>query len=166
VEIISRLERRDFRDDGQSLVEVLIAITVLIAVLVPALLLVTKSTQAVYNNQFKVAAVNLANGTLEADRNQAVTGQSLMLLTPATPVTVGTEKYNVTQSASWCKPPTAAGGSWMPYTTGGASYAYGVAVKVTWNGDSVGIQVSGVLTTPMGLFISGTFPPTAATCPL
>lgn len=166
MEIVSRFVRRDFLEEGQSLVEVLIAITVLIAVLVPALLLVTKSTQAVYNNQYKVAAANLANGQLETDRNQAVTGQTLTLTAPATPVTVGTEKYNVTQSANWCKPPTTVGGSWTPYTSGGASYAYGVAVKVTWNGDSTGVQVSGVLTTPMGMFISGTFPPTAASCPL
>lgn len=166
VEIVSNLVRRDFRDEGQTLVEVLIAIVVLVVVLVPALLLVTKSTQAVYNNQYKVAAVNLANGQLEADRTQAVTGQTLTLTTPTTPVTVGTEKYNVTQSANWCKPPATAGGSWSPYTTGGTSYAYGVAVKVTWNGDSVGVQVSGVLTTPMGMFVSGGYPPTSATCPL
>lgn len=166
MEIVSKLVRRDFLEEGQSLVEVLIAIVVLVAVLVPALLLVTKSTQAVYNNQYKVAAVNLANGQLEADRTQAVTGQTLTLTPPTPSVTVGTETYSVSQSANWCAPPTTAGGSWTPYTSGGASYAYGVAVTVTWKGDSTGVQVSGVLTTPMGMFVSGSYPLTTTTCPL
>jgi type II secretory pathway pseudopilin PulG len=142
------------------MIEVVAAIAVLIIVLVPALLLVTKSTKTVYNNQFKVTAANLANGQLEADRNQSVAQQTTSLTAPATPVTVGTETYTISQQSGWCTPPIVAGGNWTTYTSG-TSYSYGVKVTVTWKEDQTGVQVAGVLTTP-----SGTAATTGTTCPL
>jgi len=139
---------------------VVAAISILIIVLVPALLLVTRSTQAVYNNQYKVTAANLANGQLEMDRNQSVGQQTLSLTPPTTPVTVGTELYAITQVSGWCSAPATSGGSWTTYTSG-SSYSYGVKVTVTWKEDQTGVQVAGVLTTPSG--VSATTP---TTCPL
>ena len=154
------LARRRHPEDGQSLIEVVAAIGVLIIVLVPALLLVTRSTQAVYNNQHKVTAANLANGQLETDRNQSVAQQTVSLAAPTTPVTVGTESYTISQVSGWCTPPTAPGGIWTTYTSG-SSYSYGVKITVSWKEDQTGVQVAGVLTTP-----SGTPPTTGTTCPL
>src|ERR1035437_426886 len=77
-----KFARHEISDAGVSLIEVMVAITVLVIVLVPALLLVTRSTRAVYNNQFKVTAASLASGQLEADRALAV-GRTLP--TPASP---------------------------------------------------------------------------------
>ena len=156
----SPLARRSHTEDGQSLIEVVAAISVLIIILVPALLLVTRSTQGVYNSQFKVTAANLANGQLETDRNQAVGQQTLTLTPPTTPVTVGTESYTVSQLSGWCTPPVVAGGAWTSYTSG-SSYSYGVKVTVTWKEDQTGVQVAGVLTTP-----SGVAAVTGTTCPL
>ncbi len=136
------------------------AISVLIIVLVPALLLVTRSTQAVYNSQFKVAAANLANGQLEADRNLSVAQQTVSLTAPTTPVMVGSESYTISQQSGWCTPPTVTGGTWTSYTSG-PSYSYGVKVTVTWKEDQTGVQVAGVLTTPSGLAAT-----TGTTCPL
>ena len=110
----SPLARRSHTEDGQSLIEVVAAISVLIIILVPALLLVTRSTQGVYNSQYKVTVANLANGQLETDRNQAVGQQTLTLTPPTTPVTVGAESYTVSQLSGWCTPPVVAGGSGPP----------------------------------------------------
>ena len=153
-----------------SLIEVMVAITVLVVVLVPALLLVTRSTRVVYNQQFKVTAANLANGQLEADRASAV-GRTLPPTASSPPQaigtpTIGSETYSITQTAGWCVPPTASNGSWAPFTSGGISYAYGVVVKVTWKEDSSGVQVAGVLTTPQGMFAPGAYPPFTTNCPL
>jgi type II secretory pathway pseudopilin PulG len=154
------LVRRRCSEAGQSLVEVVAAITVLIIVLVPALLLVTKSTQTVYNNQYKVTAANLANGQLEKDRIQSVAQQTLTLTAPISPVTVGTESYTIAQVSGWCTPPTTSAGSWTSYSSG-TSYSYGVKVTVTWAEDQTGVQVAGVLTTPPGITAA-----TGTTCPL
>lgn len=136
------------------------AISVLVIVLVPALLLVTRSTTSVYNNQHKVTAANLANGQLEMDRNQAVGQQTVALTAPTSPVTVGTESYTIVQQSGWCTPPATSAGSWTNYSSG-SSYSYGVKVTVTWKEDQTGVQVAGVLTTP-----SGTSAATGTTCPL
>jgi type II secretory pathway pseudopilin PulG len=154
------LARRSHPENGQSLIEVVAAIAVLIIVLVPALLLVTKSTKTVYNNQYKVTAANLANGQLEMDRNQSVAQQTVTLNPPATPVTVGSESYTVVQVSGWCTPPVVAGGSWTSYASG-SSYSYGVKVTVTWKEDQTGVQVAGVLTTPSGMAAA-----TGTICPL
>jgi len=152
-----------------SLIEVMVAITVLVVVLVPALLLVTRSARVVYNQQFKVTAANLANGQLEADRASAV-GRTLPPTASSPPQaigtpTIGSETYSITQTAGWCVPPTASN-PWAPFTSGGISYAYGVVVKVTWKEDSSGVQVAGVLTTPQGMFAPGAYPPFTTNCPL
>ncbi|HEV3265916.1 MAG TPA: hypothetical protein VG014_10350 [Acidimicrobiales bacterium] len=154
------LARRRHTEDGQSLIEVVAAISVLIVILVPALLLVSRSTQGVYNSQYKVTAANLANGQLEADRNQSVSQQTVTLTTPTTPVTVGSESYTISQLSGWCTAPVVAGGAWTSYTSG-SSYSYGVKVTVTWKEDQTGVQVAGVLTTPSGMAAA-----TGTTCPL
>ncbi|MGH9098383.1 MAG: hypothetical protein ACRDWB_13280, partial [Acidimicrobiales bacterium] len=119
----------------------LVALAVLVIVLVPALFLVTGSTNVVYNNKFKVAAANLANGQLETDRNQAVVG-TLPITITATPVTstntvtVGTETYTITQAVGWCAlpltPTTATSLPSYPNGPSGSLYEYAVLVKVTW----------------------------------
>lgn len=156
----SPLARHSGTEAGQSLVEVVAALTVLIIVLVPALLLVTKSTQTVYNNQYKVTAANLASGQLEKDRNQSVAQQTVTLTAPSSPTTVGTESYTVTQVSGWCTPPSTSGANWTTYSSG-TSYSYGVKVTVTWHEDQTGVQVAGVLTTPPGVVAM-----TGTTCPL
>jgi type II secretory pathway pseudopilin PulG len=162
-------ERRAFSDRGQSLVEVVIALSVLVVVLVPALLLVTSSTKVVYNNQFKVTAANLANGQLEADRNHAVAKIGLPpvvpLPSPTTPQLVGSESYAISQQAGWCQPSNARPGVWTTYASGTA-FAYGVLVTVTWPGHAGtpaagSVQVAGILTTP-----GGTSPPSSPSPPL
>jgi type II secretory pathway pseudopilin PulG len=170
VHIGPKLARHEISEAGQSLTEVMVAITVLVVVLVPALLLVTRSTNVVYNNQFKVTAANLANGQLEADRASAV-GRTLPPPASSPPQaigtpTIGSETYSITQTAGWCVPPTASNGSWAPFTSTGSSYAYGVVVKVTWKEDSSGVQVAGVFTTPQGMFAPGAYPPFTTNCPL
>ncbi|MHB1712580.1 MAG: hypothetical protein ACYCV7_14480 [Acidimicrobiales bacterium] len=161
-------DRRAISEEGQSLIEVVIALAVLVVVLVPALLLVTSSTKVVYNNQFKVTAANLANGQLEADRTQAV-ASGLPLPTPPSPHSIGSESYVISQQSGWCAPPITVDGvttQWGPYSQGKWPYAYGVTVTVTWKGDPAGVQAAGVLTTPPGMFPPGTFPPTTTSCPL
>ena len=165
-----KFARHEISDAGVSLIEVMVAITVLVIVLVPALLLVTRSTRAVYNNQFKVTAASLASGQLEADRALAV-GRTLPTPASSPPQaiggpTIGSETYSITQTAGWCVPPTASNGSWASFTSTGSSYAYGVVVKVTWKEDSTGVQVAGVLTTPQGMFAPGAYPPFTTNCPL
>jgi len=151
------MARGDSREEGQSLVEVLVALSVLMVVLVPALFLVTGSTKVVYNNQFEVAAANLANGQLETDRNQVVALQTLPPPPPTSPVTVGSESYTITQQTGWCSAPTSSR-QWGVYTLG-APYAYAVLVTVTWNQQHpMEVQVSGVLTTPVGAAPSGACP--------
>jgi type II secretory pathway pseudopilin PulG len=149
------LARRSRGEVGQSLIEVLVALSVLVVVLVPALFLVTDSTKVVYNSQFKVTAANLANGQLEIDRNQMVTQPAPTLPTPASPVQKGSEWFSITQVSGPCTPP-------------GHPYGDGVMVTVTWNLqkstngtgklDSGSVQVAGVLTTPVGITLSGTCP--------
>ena len=145
----SKLARRQFGEEGQSLVEVVVALAVLVVVLVPALFLVTGSTRVVYNNQFKVTAANLANGQLESARNLSIAQQSL----PVAPVTatksVGTssETYTVAQTGGWCRTPTTTVTTWGNYTAS-QPYAFVVLETVTWKSNPTGIQVSGVLTTP------------------
>jgi type II secretory pathway pseudopilin PulG len=160
VRLGSPLARPRHPEDGQSLIEVVAAISALIIILVPALLLVTRSTQSVYNNQYKVTAANLANGQLEMDRNQSVAQQTVTLNPPTSPVTVGTESYTIVQTSGWCTPPATSAGSWTTYLSG-SSYSYGVRVTVTWKEDQTGVQVAGLLTTP-----SGTSAATGTSCPL
>lgn len=158
----SELARREFREDGQSLVEVLVALVLLVAVLVPALFLVTGSTRVVYNNQFKVTAANLANGQLESARNLTVAQQ----VAPTTPLTftktVGTssEVYTVVQTGGWCRTPTAALTTWGNYS-GSQPYAFVVLVTASWKANPTGVQVSGVLTTP-----ASASPSVSPSCPI
>jgi Tfp pilus assembly protein PilV len=157
------LARRECREDGQSLFEVLIALAVLVVVLVPAVYLVTNSSQVVYNNQYKVAAANLANGQLETDRNLVVADQTILTagqLATTTPQ-VGSEVYTINQVAGWCASPTSTTPAWGQFVTSTLPYAYGVMVTVTWKGNSSGVQVGGVLTTPGGIS-----PTTGTTCRL
>jgi hypothetical protein len=148
----------------------MVAITVLVAVLVPALLLVTKSTTVVYDNKFGVTAANLANSQLETERNLAIAGSlppQASTTTKSVPATSG-ELYTIIQSAGWCQPSGA--GGWTTYSGSGNPYAYGVSVTVKWKqnyntttGLTPGVQVAGIVTTP------GVTNPTAnptATCPL
>lgn len=158
----SKFARREFREDGQSLVEVLVSLVVLVAVLVPALFLVTGSTRVVYNNQFKVTAANLANGQLETARNYVVAQQSVTTLpSPASPVKIGSESYTIVQHGGWCSTPTTTTPTTWPNYTSSQPYAFVVVETVTWKSNLTGIQVSGVLTTP-----ASAVPSTSPSCPI
>jgi type II secretory pathway pseudopilin PulG len=156
-------ERREFREEGASLIEVLVALVVLVAVLVPALFLVSNSTKVVYNNQFKVTAANLANGQLETARNQVIAQQTVALTAPTTPRTIGSESYKIVQQGGWCTTPTTTVTTWGN-STSVQPYAFVDLVTVSWNGNPTGIQVSGVLTTPTGVAPTGN--PALPACPI
>ena len=161
----SKLVRREFGEEGQSLVEVVVALVVLVVVLVPALFLVTGSTRVVYNNQFKVTAANLANGQLETARNLSVAQQTVPTSILTTTKTVGTspEVYTVVQKGGWCTAPTTAVPMWSN-STSAQPYAFVVLVTVTWKSNTTGLQVSGVLTTPTSVAPSGN--PASPACPI
>lgn len=152
-------------EDGQTLIEVVVAIALLVIVLVPAVLLTTQSTAVTYNNQFKVTAANLANSQLNVDRNVAVQQGLTSLPLSQSKQYVGNEQYAITPSAGWCTAPSSSGGPWGNAVTPiNGSDAFVVLVNVSWKGNPSkipnSVQAFGVLSSPPGSV------PTLNTCPL
>jgi prepilin-type N-terminal cleavage/methylation domain-containing protein len=161
-------------DAGFTLIEVLVAATVLLLVLVPVSLALLTQTGQVNENGFQVEAAQLAAGQLESDRttadNSSWSGSPPVpsLPTPATPVTVNVAgktsvSYTVTASRGWCMQSgstwtTTAGANTIP---SGTAVAYKDVVTVKWTGGKVvSAQVFQIPSTSIG-----SPPTTATTCP-
>lgn len=156
--------RRDRRlaqadEQGFSLVEVLIALSVLLVVLLPAADLLMTTSQVVGSSQFRGTAQQLANADVAqlqavADTSTGVTppyttanmgsGFTLAIGTPAdtngvaawpaisSPKTdtVQSETYTQYIVGDWCGAASATASSWAPATSGAVVFV--VAVKVVW----------------------------------
>jgi Tfp pilus assembly protein PilV len=180
---------------GVTLVEVLVATVVMLAVLVPASLLLATSTKVLSFSQAKWVASNLLAGVLEQDRAVAETagtvgtsGWSLHggVIAPVLPSLSSTKQVNgvifsFTRTVGWCAEQTVGGvTSWANFPNantvvfgvinGATVYqppAYGEFVTVSWpGGHSLG--AGQVIATPTAnQSISHVNPPATSTgCPL
>jgi hypothetical protein len=150
------------REEGVTLMEVVLSATLLLVVLVPSTVLLQTSSSLLSVNKAKVVAANLASGQLEADRAAADgapwTGTPAVpdLPTPVSPVQVptGGGSYTVSQVAGWCAESTnGAGTTWTTYTglPAGNPPAYTVTVTVGWPVGSHDVSAAETLTTPPGV---------------
>lgn len=162
---------------GFSLLEVLLASALLLAVLVPSAMLLEGSDNVLSLSKAKVVAANLLAGQLEGDRAVAdnlstwapdtVPCDSSVwapcLPAPASPVRVpaGGESYSVTQTSGWCAEDQS-DGLWTNYASTSATNppAYLVKVTVGWLGGTQSLAASETLTTP-----TSAVPPSTGTCP-
>ncbi|HXX89119.1 MAG TPA: hypothetical protein VEI83_02705 [Acidimicrobiales bacterium] len=162
---------------GFTLVEVVVAGTIMIMVLVPSAMLLSSSARVLSVTQAKIVAANLAAGVLDEDRALAGTSSwtgspvAPTLPAPATPTTVNGIAFTVTQAAGWCT--LAAGsGSWSGYATPPTPpAAYGILVTVKWLSGSHWVTSGETLATPGVVAAAGTgnpggAPSTSGSCPL
>ncbi|GEM_PF-1859505 len=155
------------RECGFSLIEVLLAGSLLLGVLVPSAALLGTSDNVLSLNRAKVVAANLAAGQLEADRaaadNATWTSNAPQLPTPSsTSVPSGGELYSVAQGAGWCAESSNGSGDWTNYSsrTTADPPAYLVNVTVSWLDGRQSVSASETLTTPLSVT-----PPSTGSCP-
>lgn len=154
-------EPADHGQEGLSLLEVVIAVSVLLAVLVPTGFLLTTSGSVLADNRSTTVAANLASGQLQQDRTTAVSHGQLPAASTSTTVVDGVT-YTLTQSVGWCGESTGGWGDYQAAAPG--STAYGVLVTVSWRGSAPSVSAAGLLTTPAS--DPGMVPPSSESCPL
>lgn len=158
-------QSRAWRQDGMSMLEVVIAAAILIVVLVPASSLLTSSSSFVTQSKAQVEATHLASGLLEQDRASAVStsywsGSTPSLVdTTATTQTVGALTFSMTQVGGWC---FEVSGTWGTTSTGATETGYGVKATVTWQGGTQSVKLTTLISTP--LFV--TAPASSTSCPI
>ncbi|HZU79207.1 MAG TPA: type II secretion system protein [Acidimicrobiales bacterium] len=163
---------------GFTLVEVLVAGTLLLLILVPTAYLIVSSTKLVTANKASVTAAQLAASQLEADRTFADT--ATWSGAPAAPsgswpgyLTIPSPgiKYTISRSYGWCMDSqsqstwtTTAAGSTIPTFPSGM-VGYKEVVTVTWQTGS--LKASQILQAPDTVITgaSGSIPTSAASCP-
>jgi prepilin-type N-terminal cleavage/methylation domain-containing protein len=154
-----------WRDEGFTLIEVVVASVVLLIVLVPGMWLLATSSSYVSQSKNKVAAANLASGLLEQDRASAdaqtwTSNAPTLTDTSASSVTVTGTPFSVEQTGGWC---AESSGGWASYSSAPSTpAAYGVLATVTWQSGQQSLQVGTVLPTPA----TGVTAPSSGTCPL
>lgn len=147
--------------DGISLLEVVIAVSVLLAVLVPTGFVLTSSGTVLASNRSTTVAANLASGQLQQDRTTAVSQSALPAAATSTTVVDGVT-YQVAQQVGWC---AEADGTWGNYTSAPAgAVGYGVLVTVTWGAAAQPAAAAGLLTIPEDE--QGAVPGASGSCPL
>lgn len=146
-------------EDGFSLIEVLVALVVLIAILLPVGDLLTTTSQVVAGSQYRNQAQDLAAGTLSGIESAAegepatftadfgsadspgfflnstvvvaqATGTSQWNLNNPTMTNQGSMQWTLYANGGWCATPGAGGGSWG--TSGSGPPAFVVAVMASW----------------------------------
>lgn len=154
---------------GFSLVEVLVALTLLMIALLPSASLVLTTGKTASGNRSRIVAANLAAGCLEQDRaveDAASTFPVPPAALPACPTGGGGASYTVGQSAGWCREHDASGSwTWSAYSSYAQGTdnppAYTAVVTVTWDGGR-SLQAATVFTTP----VSAPVPTSSASCPV
>lgn len=149
----------DRAECGFSLIEVLLAGSLLLGVLVPSAALLGTSDKILSLNRDKVVAANIAAGQLEADRAAAAqpwNAGAPVLPTPASPeqVSAGGLSYAVSQVGGWCAESSSGGTTtWTTYANASSQNppAYTVTVTVSWLGDLHSVSASETLTTYTGV---------------
>lgn len=125
------------RDDGFTLAEVLVALSVLMIVLLAASYLVLGSMKAASNNQLAVTATNLAQEDLQRMRalNQSANAQ---IVSGTAQQTVGPTTFTLTRTVTQCTASTS--GGVVTYSCGATASTCGaggyksVNTSVSWNG--------------------------------
>jgi type II secretory pathway pseudopilin PulG len=163
------------REQGFTLVEVLVAGVIMIMVLVPSAMLLSSSARVLSVTQAKIVAANLATGVLDEDRALAGSGTWAGtppvpgLPAPTSPTTVNGVLFSVSQSGGWCALGSGALGDYA--SAPAAPPAYGVLVTVTWLSGAHSVTAGETLTTPVtvvaaGVGNNGGAPSVGAACPL
>lgn len=147
-------------EGGFSLVEVVIALTVLMVVLLPVANLLTTTDSVISGSQFRGEAQRLADGDIQqlqamatADPNVlppyttanlvgdplpiALPGAgpswpSALSSDPTATVTVGHEQFGEYVVGDWCGTTSSPPVSWAAVTAGPTAFVFVVAVKVVW----------------------------------
>lgn len=186
-----RAEPSSDDEHGFTLVEVLVALVVMIAVLVPSALLLSTSTKVLTFSQAKWVASNLLGGVIEHDRAAAeaagaasATGWSGSPIAPTLPSlssqTVNGVTFSFARTVGWCAEQTVNGvTNWGDFPNantvvfgvinGNTVYqpaAYAEYVTVSWPGHSLGSGQT-FPTPTANEDISHVNPPTSSSgCPL
>src|SRR5579884_4109988 len=138
-------ERLFSRQDGLSMLEVVIAAAILVVVLVPASSLLTSSSGFVTKAKAQVEAAHLASGLLEQDRASAVSSGYWPASTPdladttAVDQSVGSLTFSLTQVGGWC---FEVGGTWGTATEGATETGYGVRATVSWQAGTQSVTLT------------------------
>src|SRR5271169_2735436 len=135
---------RGAREQGFTLVEVIVAGVVMMTVLIPSAMLLSSSAKVLTVTQAKIVAADLATGVLEEDRALADSGPwsgsppapllpSLCTTPPMGTQTVNGVVFTIGHCGGWCAQATGAGATtWADYAaTPVAPPAYGVLVTVS-----------------------------------
>ena len=158
-------------EEGFTLIEVMVSLTILIVIAVTTLATLTTVLRSTSDDRARVAAANLAAREIETVRSaflsptqgpdsiplgQVVNGAPLPGGTAGNALVVDNHSYTVTRTTEWQTQGATAGPC-----DGGASGALAylrVSVKVTWAdiGSTVPVTAATLLTPPLGTYNAGT----------
>jgi type II secretory pathway pseudopilin PulG len=164
---------RERREEGFTLVEVVVALGLLVLVLVPTADLMLTSGKVLATNRSEIVAANLASGCLEQDRAiEDAAGTWPVTSLPGCSTSGGGAAYSIEQHTGWCYERS---GTWTTYPPSGVPEtatnppAFAELATVTWANGARSLSVGQVLTTPYAAVASVPYTstdPLYSPCPL